>query len=74
VDVDANTTSGSLSTLARTSMLELSAVTVRVSWFPLVCHNHRADVSAWNLHQTMAEWFDQQDYIERYSPFGKLSL
>lgn len=20
----------------------------------------------------MAEWFDQQDYIERYSPFGEL--
>lgn len=26
----------------------------------------------WALHVQMAEWFDQQDYIERYSPFGAM--
>ncbi|WVQ71795.1 hypothetical protein IAR50_001337 [Cryptococcus sp. DSM 104548] len=28
------------------------------------------DQEIWNLHTEMAAWFDQQDYVERYSPFG----
>ncbi|KAK4686425.1 hypothetical protein P7C73_g3703, partial [Tremellales sp. Uapishka_1] len=24
----------------------------------------------WNFHQSMSAWFDEQDYIVRYSPFG----
>ncbi|KAK1924870.1 glycosyl hydrolase catalytic core-domain-containing protein [Papiliotrema laurentii] len=24
----------------------------------------------WNLHKTVAEWFDKTDYVKRYSPFG----
>lgn len=26
----------------------------------------------WALHQQMAAWFDDQDYVERYSPFGAM--
>lgn len=29
-----------------------------------------ADLAAWYLHQQMAAWFDSQDYVKRYSPFG----
>nr|ODN87979.1 hypothetical protein L203_03183 [Cryptococcus depauperatus CBS 7841] len=29
-----------------------------------------SDQESWNLHTVMAAWFDQQNYIERYSPFG----
>ncbi|OXB38951.1 hypothetical protein LQV05_004067 [Cryptococcus neoformans] len=28
------------------------------------------DQESWNLHVTMAAWFDEQSYVERYSPFG----
>ena len=24
----------------------------------------------WNLHKTVSAWFDQTDYVKRYSPFG----
>ena len=24
----------------------------------------------WNLHQSVADWFDKTDYVQRYSPFG----
>ena len=27
---------------------------------------------AWQLHQGMAAWFDSQDYVKRYSPFGMM--
>jgi hypothetical protein len=30
--------------------------------------------SAWALHQQMSAWFDGQDYVKRYSPFGTCSL
>ncbi|ORX39964.1 glycosyl hydrolase catalytic core-domain-containing protein [Kockovaella imperatae] len=26
----------------------------------------------WQLHQAMAAWFDTQDYVKRYSPFGMM--
>ncbi|RSH94036.1 hypothetical protein EHS25_006690 [Saitozyma podzolica] len=29
-----------------------------------------SDSDTWYLHQQMAPWFDSQDYIKRYSPFG----
>lgn len=29
-----------------------------------------SDGDTWNLHQSMAAWFDSQDYVKRYSPFG----
>ncbi|KAI9637835.1 glycosyl hydrolase catalytic core-domain-containing protein [Dioszegia hungarica] len=29
-----------------------------------------SDGETWALHQQMSNWFDQQDYIERYAPFG----
>ncbi|KIR54298.1 hypothetical protein I315_03357 [Cryptococcus gattii Ru294] len=28
------------------------------------------DQESWNLHVAMAAWFDEQSYVERYSPFG----
>lgn len=31
-----------------------------------------ADRTAWNLHVQMAAWFDQQDWVERYAPFGAM--
>ncbi|WWD16021.1 hypothetical protein CI109_100446 [Kwoniella shandongensis] len=31
------------------------------------------DQESWNLHTEMAGWFDQQSYIERYSPFGVMA-
>ncbi|KAK8869712.1 hypothetical protein IAR55_000280 [Kwoniella newhampshirensis] len=31
-----------------------------------------SDQETWALHTEMAGWFDQQDYIERYSPFGMM--
>ncbi|WVQ78374.1 hypothetical protein IAT38_000460 [Cryptococcus sp. DSM 104549] len=31
------------------------------------------DQEIWNLHTTMAAWFDEQSYIERYSPFGMMA-
>ena len=24
----------------------------------------------WNLHQTMAKWFDETDFVAMYAPFG----
>ncbi|OCF55751.1 hypothetical protein L486_06502 [Kwoniella mangroviensis CBS 10435] len=29
-----------------------------------------SDQDTWNFHTTMAGWFEQQSYIERFSPFG----
>lgn len=29
-------------------------------------------ILVWALHQTMAPWFDSQDYIKRYAPFGMM--
>jgi hypothetical protein len=26
--------------------------------------------AVWAFHQTIAAWFDQTDYVKRYSPFG----
>ena len=31
-----------------------------------------SDDQTWQLHQQMAAWFDEQDYVERYSPFGAM--
>ncbi|WVR05287.1 hypothetical protein IAU60_002300 [Kwoniella sp. DSM 27419] len=29
-----------------------------------------SEQDTWTFHQQMAAWFDSQDYVERYSPFG----
>lgn len=34
------------------------------------CSNPQSLTSVWNLHKTVAEWFDKTDYVKRYSPFG----
>jgi hypothetical protein len=31
-----------------------------------------SDDQSWNLHVQMAAWFDQQDWVERYAPFGAM--
>lgn len=31
-----------------------------------------SDSETWSLHQTMAAWMDEQDFIQRYSPFGMM--
>ena len=28
--------------------------------------------TTWNMHQSMAAWFDSQDYVKRYAPFGMM--
>lgn len=61
------------STLANPSPMLLNAMMDRVSGSDHI----RSDIdltpfSAWGLHQGMAAWFDGQDFVKRYAPFGMM--